>query len=45
MLGINILNKLDYPDKNKLSSYQLQLKSKFPDTDETKWLYQGKQDY
>ena len=44
-LGINILNKLDYPDKNKLSSYKLLLKSKFPDTDETKWLYQGKQEY
>lgn len=44
-LGVNIMRKLDYPDKNLLSSYQLQLKSKFPDSDETKWLYQGKQEY
>ncbi len=44
-LGINILNRLDNPDRNLLSSYKLQLKGKFPDTDETKWLYQGKQEY
>lgn len=44
-LGINILNKIEYPDKNLLSSYQLRLKSNYPDTDETKWLYQGKQEY
>ena len=44
-LGINILKKLTYPDKNLLSSYELQLKSKYPDSDESKWLYQGKQDY
>lgn len=44
-LGINILSRLDEPDKNLLSSYELQLKSKYPDTDETKWLYQGKQEY
>ena len=44
-LGINILNKLEYPDKNLLSSYILQLKSKFPDTDEARWFYQGKQEY
>lgn len=44
-LGINILNKLDYTDKNLLSSYKLLLKSKYPDSDEAKWLYQGKQEY
>ncbi|MCU7949072.1 MAG: type IV pilus biogenesis/stability protein PilW [gamma proteobacterium symbiont of Bathyaustriella thionipta] len=44
-LGINILNKIAYPDKNLLSSYELLLKNKYPDTDETKWLYQGKQEY
>ena len=44
-LGINLLNKIDYPDKNLLSSYKLQLKNKYPDTDETKWLYEGKQEY
>lgn len=44
-LGINILENLQYPDKNLLSSYILQLKSKFPNTDETKWFYQGKQEY
>ncbi len=44
-LGINILRKLAYPNKNLLSSYELQLKSKFPDSDETKLYYQGKQEY
>lgn len=44
-LGINILKSLEEPDKNLLSSYELQLKGKYPDTDETKWLYQGKQEY
>lgn len=44
-LGINILNRLDKPDMNVLSSFELQLKSKYPDSNETKWLYQGKQEY
>ncbi len=44
-LGINILNNLNAPDKNLLSSFELQLKSKYPDSDETKWFYQGKQEY
>lgn len=44
-LGINILNKLPQPDQNLLSSYELLLKSKFADSDETRWFYQGKQDY
>ncbi len=44
-LGINILNRLDDPDKNILSSFELQLKSKYPDTDEAKWFYQDKQEY
>ncbi len=44
-LGINILNKQLNPDKNLLSSYELQLKGKFPDSDETRWFYQGKQEY
>jgi len=44
-LGINILHKLSYPDRNLLASYELQLKSKYPDSDESRWLYQGKQDY
>ncbi len=44
-LGINILNNLSDPDDDLLASYELQLKSKFPDSDETKWFYQGKQDY
>jgi len=44
-LGINILNSVDVPDKNLLSSFELQLKSKYPDSDETKWFYQGKQEY
>ena len=44
-LGINILNRVNVPDKNLLSSFELQLKSKYPDSDETKWFYQGKQEY
>ncbi len=44
-LGINILENMNNPDKNLLSSFKLQLKSRYPDTDETKWLYQGKQEY
>lgn len=44
-LGINILNNLNAPDKNLLSSFELQLKSKYPDSDEAKWFYQGKQEY
>ena len=44
-LALNILKYLDKPDKNLISSFQLQLKSKFPDSDETKWFYQGKQEY
>lgn len=44
-LGINILNNLPNPDDNLLSSYQLQLKSKFPDSAEVNWFYQGKQEY
>ncbi len=44
-LGINILNNLSEPDYDLLASYQLQLKSKFPDSKETQWYYQGKQDY
>ncbi|MCW8929025.1 MAG: type IV pilus biogenesis/stability protein PilW [Gammaproteobacteria bacterium] len=44
-LGINILNNLEKPDINLLSSYELQLKSKYPDSDQTKWFYQGKQEY
>jgi type IV pilus assembly protein PilF len=44
-LGINILNKLEQPDYNKLSSYELELKSKYPDTDEAKWYFEGRQDY
>lgn len=44
-LGINILKQLTQPDKNLLSSFELQLKSKYPDSDETKWFYQGKQEY
>ncbi|MDX2506121.1 MAG: type IV pilus biogenesis/stability protein PilW [Gammaproteobacteria bacterium] len=44
-LGINILNNLPSPDDNLLSSYQLQLKSKFPDSDQVNWFYQGKQEY
>ena len=44
-LGIKILHKLSYPDNNLLASYELQLKSKYPDSDESRWLYQGKQDY
>lgn len=44
-LGLNILKELHNPDKNSISSYQLQLKSRFPDSDETKWFYQGRQEY
>lgn len=44
-LGINILNKLKQPDYDKLSSYELQLKSKFPNTDEAKWYFEGRQVY
>ena len=44
-LGINILRKMNNPDNNLLSSYKLQLKSKFPDSNEAKWFYQGKQEY
>ena len=44
-LGLNILKNLQQPDKNLISSYQLQLKSRFPDSDETKWFYQNKQEY
>ena len=44
-LGINILNKLDQTDYDLLSSYELQLKSKFPDTDEARWYYEGRQNY
>jgi len=44
-LGINILSKMLKPNNNRLSSYKLLLKSKFPDSDEARWLYQGKQDY
>ena len=44
-LGINILNNLSNPDRDVLASYELQLKSKFPDSNETQWFYQGKQDY
>jgi len=44
-LGLNILKMMHNPDKNLLSSYQLQLKSRFPDSNETKWYYQGKQEY
>lgn len=44
-LGINILNKMPNPDTNLLSSYELLLKNKFPDSDEARWYYQGKQDY
>lgn len=44
-LGINILKNVKDPDKNLLSSYALQLKSKFPHSDEAKWFYQGKQEY
>ncbi len=44
-LGINILYKLYVTDKNLLSSYELQLKSKYPDSDEAKWLYQDRQEY
>ena len=44
-LGINILRQLTHPDRNLLSSFELQLKSKYPDSDETKWFYQGKQEY
>ncbi len=44
-LGINILNKLNPTDYDKLASYELQLKSKFPDTDEAKWYFEGKQEY
>ena len=44
-LGLNIMKYLNDPDKNLISSFQLQLKSKFPDSDETKWFYQGKQEY
>lgn len=44
-LGINILNKLKQPDYDTLSSYELQLKSKFSNTDEAKWYFEGRQDY
>ncbi len=44
-LGINLLRKISYPDKNILSTYELKLKSKYPDSDEAKNLYQGKQEY
>ena len=44
-LGVNILNKLYYPDKNRLASYKLLLKSKYPDSEQTKWLFQGKREY
>lgn len=45
-LGINIINKLYSSDNNnRLASYELQLKSKYPDSDEAKWLFQGKQEY
>ena len=44
-LGINILNNMSEPDQDLLASYELQLKSKFPDSKETQWFYQGKQDY
>jgi len=44
-LGVNILNSMSNPDRNLLSSYELQLKSKYPESDETKMLYQGKQGY
>ncbi len=44
-LGINILNNMSEPDHDLLASYELQLKSKFPDSKETQWFYQGKQDY
>lgn len=44
-LGVNILNELNDPDLNLLSSFKLQLKGKYPDSDETKWLHQGKQEY
>ncbi|MCU7836286.1 MAG: type IV pilus biogenesis/stability protein PilW [gamma proteobacterium symbiont of Taylorina sp.] len=44
-LGLNIMKYITHPDKNIISSYQLQLKSMFPDSDETKWFYQGRQEY
>ncbi|MCK5696955.1 MAG: type IV pilus biogenesis/stability protein PilW [Gammaproteobacteria bacterium] len=44
-LGINILYKRYVTDNNLLSSYELQLKNKFPDSNEAKWLYQGRQEY
>ena len=44
-LGINILYKLYASNDNLLSSYKLQLKSKYPDSNEAKWLYQGRQEY
>jgi type IV pilus assembly protein PilF len=44
-LGVNILEDVSNPDKNLLSSFKLQLKSKYPDSDETKWFYEGKQEY
>ena len=44
-LGLNIIKHLNEQDKNLISSFQLQLKSRFPESDETKWFYQGKQEY
>lgn len=44
-LGINILRQMSYPDKNLLSSYEMQLKSKYPDSDQARWYFKDKQDY
>ena len=44
-LGINILRKMEQPDYNQLSSYELQLKSQFPNTDEARWYFDGRQNY
>jgi type IV pilus assembly protein PilF len=44
-LGINILRKMDKPDYNLLSSYELQLKNKFANSDQARWYYENKQEY
>ncbi len=44
-LAINILYKIDYPDQNKLSSFELQLKSRYPDSNQAKKLFEGIREY
>lgn len=44
-LGINILRKLEEPDLNLMASYELQLENRFPDSEEARMFFMGKQDY